>query len=87
MRKCIAALGAILILSNPAIAQRDTPDCHDAIDKYNSAVDDISSALRRYSSCVSDSRGRDDCSSEFGHLKSAQSDFEDAVSAYGNECE
>jgi hypothetical protein len=24
MRKCIAALGAILILSNPAIAQRDT---------------------------------------------------------------
>jgi hypothetical protein len=30
--------------------------------------------------------GKDDCSSEFGSLQSAQSDFESAVSDYESEC-
>jgi hypothetical protein len=61
-------------------------DCSSAVSQYNSVVGDIDSYLRRYARCVGDSRGMDDCSSEFRRLRSAQSDFEDAVSRYGSEC-
>jgi hypothetical protein len=61
-------------------------DCNDAVNTYNSAISDISSTLRRYTSCVSNSNGHDDCSSEFRRLRSAQSDFESAVSDYEREC-
>jgi hypothetical protein len=60
--------------------------CQDAISSYNSAVSDIASTLRRYTNCISNSNGRDDCSSEFRRIKNVQSDFEDAVSKYGMEC-
>jgi len=36
--------------------------------------------------CVSDSKGHDDCSSEFSTLHSAQDDFESAVSEYQDKC-
>lgn len=42
--------------------------------------------IRRYSRCLSNSNGHDDCSSEFRRLKNAQSDFESAVADYENEC-
>jgi hypothetical protein len=61
-------------------------ECQEAISEYNSAVSDISTTLRRYTNCVSSSNGHDDCSSEFRRLRSAQDDFENAVSKYGLEC-
>jgi hypothetical protein len=61
-------------------------DCSNAVSTYNSVISDISSYLRRYTSCLSNSNGRDDCSSEFRRLRSAQSDFESAVSDYEREC-
>lgn len=79
---------AIVVLSLGA-AQRsraDPEECQDAISEYKSATDDISTALVAYTNCVSSSRGHDDCSSEFETLKSAQDDFEDAVSKYESEC-
>ena len=60
-------------------------ECKDAIDRYNSAVEDVSSALRRYANCVSGSQGNDDCSSEFRRVRSAHSEFEDAAIAYQSE--
>jgi hypothetical protein len=67
-------------------ASADPAECQDAIAAYNSAIDDVSTALRRYSSCLSNSQGHDDCSIQFRRLRSAQSDFESAVSRYGLEC-
>ena len=61
-------------------------ECQVAIDRYNSAIEDVSSKLRRYASCVSNSRGNDDCLSEFRRLRSAHSEFEDAVGDYQREC-
>jgi hypothetical protein len=61
-------------------------DCDDAVSSYNSALSDIKTALKRYASCVSYSKGSDDCSSEFRRLRSAQSDFERAVSDYQTYC-
>ena len=61
-------------------------NCSDAIDTINSAISNLSNALQGYSRCLSDSNGRDDCSSEFRSLTKAQSDFEAAVSQYEREC-
>ena len=88
--KKILALMPIIALLAPSVVPRvlATPsECRDAVDRYNSALDDVSDTLRRYSRCVSGSRGHDDCSSEFRRLKNAQDDFESAVSAYGSECD
>jgi hypothetical protein len=73
------ACGIVLALCGNA-ARSDTDECRDALDHYNSARSDVSSALRQYGRCVSDSKGHDDCASEFSTLHSAQDDFESAVS-------
>ena len=68
------------------VARSDTDECRDALDHYNSARSDVSSALRQYGRCVSDSKGHDDCATEFSTLHSAQDDFESAVSEYQDKC-
>ncbi len=75
-------IAALIAVPMPAVAS----DCGDAVDRYNSVLADVSSALRRYSNCVSASRGRDDCSTEFRRLKYAQDDLESAVSEIGSYC-
>jgi hypothetical protein len=82
----IVALGATVVFG-VLPSQAATPNCSDAIDTYNSAISDISAALRRYNLCLASSKGHDDCSSEFRKLKNAQSDFEAAVSEYESECD
>jgi hypothetical protein len=84
MKSLVVAAALVLSLSGPAGA---SSECSYAVDSYNSAVDDIGYSLKRYSQCVQDSRGIDDCSSEFRRLKNAQDDFESAVSEYQLECE
>lgn len=83
----MAALASVASFSGSASQARDPEKCRDAIAAYNSTVDDVSSALRRYSQCFASSRGTDDCSSEFSRLRSAQSDFESVVSNYEDYCE
>jgi hypothetical protein len=84
----IVRLGFILVAVSalPQHANAYAYDCQSAVDAYNSATQDISSYSRRYLNCVSGSAGRDDCSSEFRRLKSAQSDFETAVSDHHQYC-
>ena len=70
----VMACGIFLALCGNA-ARSDTDECRDALDHYNSAKSDVSSALRHYGRCVSDSKGHEDCSSEFSTLHSAQDDL------------
>jgi hypothetical protein len=77
------AITLIFCMANSARAY----DCSYAISSYNSAVNDISYTLKRYANCVSNSQGKDDCSSEFRRLKSAQADLESAVSTISYSCE
>ena len=79
------AWGIFLALCGNA-ARSDTDECRDALDHYHAARSAVSSALRQYGRCVSDSKGRDDCASEFSTLHSAQDDFESAVSEYQDKC-
>jgi hypothetical protein len=82
----IAAALGIFVAACGNAARSDTDECRDALDHYNAARSDASSALRQYGRCVTDSKGRDDCSSEFSTLQSAQDDFESAVSDYQDKC-
>jgi hypothetical protein len=79
----IVALGVAFVLSLTGAVRAD---CDDAVQSYNSAISDIQSYLRRYTNCLSSSNGSDDCSSEFRRLRSAQSDYESAVSSYQLYC-
>lgn len=81
----IGILVAIMIAAVPSAAIAS--DCGDAVDRYNSALNDVSYALKRYTSCLSVSGGHDDCSSEFRRLKYAQSDLETAVSDISSYCQ
>jgi hypothetical protein len=81
----IVVLGIAAVLNaHPVYAA--TEECNDAISSYNSALSDVSDALRRYTRCLSSSGGHDDCSSQFRKLKNAQSDFEAAVSKHETQC-
>ena len=87
MKCCsIAILCGLLLIASSNSARADLESCREAVDRYNSALSDVSDAIRSYARCVSDSRGRDDCSSEFSRLRSDQDDFETAVSEYESEC-
>lgn len=83
----IAAAVVTVVLTSNRLARAGETECTEAIASYNSAVEDISTAIKRYSRCVADGQGHDDCSSEFRRMKSSQSDFEVAVSNYGSECQ
>lgn len=85
---CLGALAATLFLqSATSPAGASSGECREAVDHYNSVLDDVSDTLRRYANCVSSSRGHDDCSTEFRRLKDAQADFESAVADIEGDCE
>lgn len=86
IRQSALAVSLLVAMGGSAPVQ-DAEQCRYTVDNYNNAVSDISTRLRRYSSCVSGSRGMDDCSSEFRRLRSAQSDFESYVSEYQSYCQ
>ena len=85
IRATAIACGTFLALCG-GVARSETDECRDVLDHYNSARSDVSSALRQYGRCISDSKGHDDCSSEFSTLHSAHDDFESAVSEYQDKC-
>ena len=70
----------------PAISRADD-DCDDAVRRYNSRLSDLADAVKSYYACTSNSRGRDDCSSEFGSVRSDQDDFETAVRHIRSYCD
>ena len=85
IRATAMACGIFLTLCGNA-ARSDTDECRDALEHYQSARSDVSSALRQYGRCVSESKGHEDCTSEFSTLHSAQDGFESAVSEYQDKC-
>ena len=84
MQTVFVAVSILIIMAFAANA--DPEECREAIRNYNSASAEISDALRRYADCISNSRGHDDCSTEFSSVQSAQDEFESAVSEYESEC-
>jgi hypothetical protein len=67
-------------------ARSDSEKCSEAREEYQTAVGDVSSYLRSYTRCISESKGHDDCSIEFSRLQDAQTDCESAVASYKDDC-
>ncbi len=82
----LTAAALLLVVAAAPVAVADSEDCREAVQSYESALNDVSYALQQYGRCLSNSEGQDDCSSEFSRLRSAHSDFESAVSDYQAEC-
>lgn len=85
------AVAALIILAGILYASTrnavaDSFECQDATTNYGYAVSDISTALPWYTRCVSDSRGRNECSFEFHSLQTAHSSFEYAVRRVQDAC-
>ena len=85
IRATAVACGIVLTLCGSA-ARSETDECRNAQEHFKSAKRDVSSALHRYGQCVTDSKGHDDCVTEFSTLHSAQDDFESAVSEKQSNC-
>jgi hypothetical protein len=82
-----AACGIALLVSSDRVIRADPESCRNAVDQYKSARSEVFDAIKTYARCISDSDGRDDCSSEFSSVRSEQDDFETAVSDYESECQ
>jgi hypothetical protein len=87
MRMAFAVLALALTAALAGSAARsDTDECKDALDQYDTARKAVTDALHHYARCVADSKGHDDCATEFSDLQSAQDDFAAAVAGYGSDC-
>ncbi|WP_017182297.1 hypothetical protein [Sphingobium xenophagum] len=84
MRKFVSVTIVIAMSNAPAWAAYD---CSSSIDAYIAANQQVTSTLKRYISCLQNSAGKDDCNFEFRRVKSAQFDFESAVSDISINCE
>jgi hypothetical protein len=82
VKLCAVAVGTSLLF--PISAWPDA--CSDTVDRFGLAVRQIDFPLRQFAMCVSYSKGRDDCSSEFRRVRSVYDDFEVAVSRYRRDC-
>ena len=82
----VCGLLMALMVVAPSQLAADERDCNRSGARYNTAINDVQYALGSFSSCVASSRGINDCSKQFDRLKSADSDFEDAVSSYQSDC-
>lgn len=86
MRIILISLCGLILIGACEQVSADTASCRDAIDSYDAALSEVRDAIRAYATCVADSQGHDDCSSEFSALQSAQDEFKSAVSDYEGEC-
>jgi hypothetical protein len=87
MRAWLAALAFLLRVDHSDASIVISQDCNEAIHAYRQKARDVSDALKRYTRCLSDTHGTDDCSSQFHQLRSDQEAFEGIVASYKSECD
>jgi hypothetical protein len=65
----------------------DAPnDCRSAAAWYATALASLTETLRTYEACLTASRGRNQCETEFDEMDAAHLDYEDAVAEYHRAC-
>ena len=83
LQACCLSLG-LPVLAPSLIA--DENDCARSTTRYNAALNNVQSTLGPFQACTASSAGRDNCSREFGRLKSAGDDYKDAVPDFRSDC-
>jgi len=81
-----AFVSTLALISSASLAVAGPIECEKAADLYKSQRSSVSAALEKYTSCLSASSGRNDCSIEFNGLRAAQIGFELAVASLKREC-
>ena len=69
-----------------ASSDDDSEDCTDARERAESAASELADYARRLKNCAESGDISDDCSSEFRRVRSAQDDYESAVSDVSSNC-
>ncbi len=87
--KSIRAVSIIIALAATQFAA--TPpawadECTDAVLDYNEVLSQLTDAMEKFSTCIADSKGTDNCLHEFNRLRSAHGQFAAAVSVYVKQC-
>ena len=77
-------IAIIVLLAAPCSAFAD--ECSDAVLDYNAVLNRLEDAMQKFSACAANSLGVDNCSKEFGRLRSAFGEFESTVLIYRKEC-
>lgn len=65
----------------------DSTECSEAKETAKSKSEDLEDSSKKLSACADQDDHRDDCSSEFSRVKSAYSDYEEAVSRLRDACD
>ena len=82
--RVVAAVVALAVALAAAPAAAD--ECGDAVNDYNAVLSHLNDAMQRYSTCIADSKGMDDCAAAFRALRTAQGEFASAVDIYIKQC-
>ena len=78
----IAVLACFCAFAAPARAD----ECADAVDDYNAVLGRLLDAMQHFSACVADSKGSDDCASQFARLRAAYGEYVSTVATYKKQC-
>jgi hypothetical protein len=82
--KSIRVVSIMISLVIPQLAWAD--ECGDAVTDYNAVLVKLHDATQKFSNCVANSLGTDNCSNEYRQLRAAYGEFESAVSIYIKQC-
>ena len=74
----------VTALSAPTLAFADA--CGDAVIDYNAVLVHLNTANEKFTACVANSLGTDNCAKEFERLRAAYGEFESAVAIYIKQC-
>jgi hypothetical protein len=77
---------SVALLALAITPNADPSDCQTVAANYSAALASVTEALRAYEACLSASRGRNQCATEFEELDAAHLDYEDAVAEYHRAC-
>jgi hypothetical protein len=82
--KAIRVVSFVVALFTAPMALAD--ECYDAVLNYNHYLPRLNDAEQRFSTCVAESLGNNDCAKEFAALQAAYKDFASAVAFYKKNC-
>ena len=74
----------VIALTAPTLVWAD--ECSEAVTDYNAVLVHLNTANEKFSACVANSLGTDNCATEFARLRSAYGEFESAVAIYIKQC-
>ena len=82
----VLALSVVAPANASAQKMTATTECEVAAERYNAALPKIDQAIGAYTKCLSSSRGKDGCGSEFRKLRVAHEEFEQSVDGIRARC-